>query len=64
MVSVNLNHWFLLLVVVVKDNLGKNVWFAVWVTLEVSLEIGAFAKTRIDSWLAVSPQKEQGEKTD
>lgn len=53
MVSVNPNYQFLWLLVVVKNSLGKNVWFAVW----VSLAIGAFAKVRIDPVPGYEPTK-------
>lgn len=52
------------MLVVVKYTLAKNVWFVVWVMLEVSLEIGAFAKLRTDLGLAGSPKKIWGKKID
>lgn len=57
MVRVIPNYKFLWLLVVVKYTLAKNGWFVVWVMLEVSLEIGAFAKLRTDLGLAGSPKK-------
>ena len=48
MVSMNSNYQFLWLLAIIRDNRGKNVWFVGWVSLEVSLEIGAFAKMAVD----------------
>lgn len=47
-----------------KIYLGQKCLVCLWVMLEVSLEIGAFAKLRTDLGLAGSPKKIWGKKID